>query len=192
MKRKLFYPIVIAFSMVACLDNESESPANPSNSTNALVSTGPGDLDEENETSSVPKTAITQSEFDQIIANTPEGQPVVIKHRFATALTIGNPNVAGYHPDLLTFKFVDCEFSSLVVTNTGQAVLTLQRCTIQTVSLETMGIVQVMEIKRSTINELRTIDGSRCNGLTVIKSKISQIANDSGNNPNCFQVINFQ
>jgi hypothetical protein len=138
------------------------------------------------------RTPITQEEFNQIIANTPEGQPIV-QRRSGTALTIGSPFAPPPHPELMTIKFVDCRFENGVfVVNTFQAVMTFEKCIMRMVSLETGGVVQVMEIKQSKIQELRTLDGGRYNGLTLIGSKISQIlAYDGGDTP-CFQAIGFQ
>jgi hypothetical protein len=192
MKRKLFCSILIAFGLFACSENEIESPAARSAAEDPTTGMGPGL--EENENSSfkkTKKTPITQEEFDQIIANTPEGQPIVIERR-SGGISIGNPLIPGYHPDLLTFNFVDCDFDGITISNSFQAIVNLDKCTLENLTLTTAGVVQSMEIKRSTIGELRTIDGSHCDGLSVIKSKISLIVNDSGGDANCFRFIGFQ
>jgi hypothetical protein len=192
--KKLFCFIVIAFGLSACSENDMESPATRSAAENQTTSIASGNIEKENVEdigiSSSSKTQITQAEFDQIIANTPTGQPIVIQDRFGS-LSIGDLFVPGYHPELLVFNFIDCDFESLVVQNTTQAIVDFNRCTVNGVILTTGGIVQQMDIRRSRIEELRTIDGSHCAGLSIIKSKISLIVNDSGNDSNCFRFIGF-
>jgi hypothetical protein len=194
-KRQLLCAILLAFGLSACNENETESPATLSNKENPVARIESGNIEDESlegvGISSSGKTLITQTEFDQIIANTPEGQPVVIQNRFGS-VSIGDLYVPGYHPDLLTFNFIDCDFENIVVQNTMQAVMTLNRCTVDVVVLTTGGVVYDMTVTRSIIGELRTIDGSQCDGLYVTKSKISQIMNDSGGDSKCFRVINFQ
>jgi hypothetical protein len=116
----------------------------------------------------------------------------VIKRRSGTALSIGNPNYANYHPELLTFEFVECEFEyGIYVFRTFQAIMNIKRCVMQSVSLETGGVVQVMEIRRSKIGSMRTIDGSHVDGLSLYNSKIGSILNDSGGDSQCFRTIGF-
>lgn len=193
--RQLLCALLLAFGLSACSENEAESPATRSSVDDPITrmesdSREAEDL-EESGISSSSKTLITQEEFDQIISNTPEGQPIVIQNRFGE-LSLGNPLVPGYHPDLLTFNFIDCDFEGIVIQNTTQAVMNFNRCTVDGVVLTTGGVVQSMEIRRSRIGELRTIDGSHCDGLSIIKSKIELIVNDSGGDSHCFRFIGFQ
>ena len=194
-KRQLLCAILLAFGLSACNENETESPATLASNESPAARVESGNVEDEGlkevGISSSSKTLITQAEFDQIIANTPEGQPVVIQNRFGS-VSIGDLYVPGYHPDFLTFNFIDCDFEDIVVQNTMQAVMTLNRCTVDVVVLTTGGVVYDMTVTRSIIGELRTIDGSQCDGLYVTKSKISQIMNDSGGDSKCFRVINFQ
>jgi len=192
MKRKLFCSILIAFGLFACSENEIESPAARSAAEDPTTGMGGGNLEEENENASFRKTPITQEEFDQIIANTPEGQPIVIERR-SGSVSIGHPFVPppGYHPDLLTFNFIDCDFNNIIVSNTTQAIMTINRCTIETVHLTTMGVVQQIEVRRSRIGQLRTIDGSHCESLAIIKSQVTSILNDGATGDN-FRSIGFQ
>lgn len=192
--KKFFCFILAACCLSACNENDMESPATRSAAENHTTSMASGNIELENIAdigmSSSSKTQITQAEFDQIIAATPAGQPIVIQDRFGS-LSIGDVYDPVYHPELLVLNFIDCELESLVVQNTTQAVISFNRCTINDVILTTGGIVQQMEIRRSRVEELRTIDGSHCAGLYVTKSKISLIVNDSGNDSNCFRFIGF-
>ena len=191
--RQLLCTILLAFGLSACSENEAESPATRSSANDPITRMELGEAEdlEESGISSSSKTLITQEEFDQIISSTPEGQPIVIQNRFG-GLSVGDPLVPGYHPDLLTFNFIDCDFEGIVIQNTTQAVMNFNRCTVDGVVLTTGGVVQSMEIRRSRIGELRTIDGSHCDGLSIIKSKIELIVNDSGGDSNCCRFIGFQ
>ena len=192
MKRKLFCSILIAFGLFACNDNEIESPAARSAAEDPTTGMGPGNLEEENGTSSLKKTPITEEELDQIIANTPEGQPIVIERR-SGSINVGRADVPppGYHPDLLVFNFIDCDFKSIVIQRTTQQAMTLNRCTVERVTLITDAVVQNMELRRSRIGQMTTMDGSYVEGLAVINSEVSGIINDSGS-PFGFQSIGFQ
>lgn len=195
--RKLLYSVLIAFGVSACVESDIEKPsASAFKDTKGVVS---ADLEEKNqvpslkEITSLKKTPITQAEFDSIIANTPEGQPIVIKRRSGYALEIGQLYAPAVHPELLTFEFVECEFEEgIYVQNTFQAIMNIRKCVMRTVTLQTGGVVQMMEIRRSRIEQLMTIESSRCNDLTLIGSKITHVINDNGGDAQCFKFIHFQ
>lgn len=195
--KKLLYTILIAFVVTACVEKDATSPATtsaPGNPENLRTQKGPDDLEpgEEQAIKALAKTPITQAEFDQIIANAPPGEPIVIKRRSGTALEIGQLYAPAVHPELLHFEFVECEFThGIYVQNTFQALLNMRRCIMPTFMLQTSGVVQYVEIKRSKINELKTIDGGRVSGLTLTKSKILHIQHDLGGGDG-FQFIHFE
>jgi hypothetical protein len=103
--RKLLYSIVIAFAVSACIENDVESPsttASPENLTaTGKTATGPEELGQREleEIKALKKTPITQEEFDQIIANAPPGQPIVIKRRSGHTLQIGQPYAPRFIPN---------------------------------------------------------------------------------------------
>src|SRR5688572_29775227 len=115
--KRLFYSVLIAAGISACVENDIESPSKSSSPQTLVTEGGQQEQDELN--SSARRTPITQAEFNQIIANTPEGQPVVIERRKGYGLTIGTEFAPPIHPELLTFHFIDCRFEEGVrVVNT--------------------------------------------------------------------------
>ncbi|HMJ70653.1 MAG TPA: hypothetical protein VK508_17240 [Cyclobacteriaceae bacterium] len=196
--KKLLYSILIAFGVSACIENDIESPSttsSPENLTTATgkTATGPGELGQRElaEIKALDKTPITQAEFDEIIANAPPDQPIVIKRRSGHTLQIGQPYAPPVHPELLHFEFVECEFEGgIIVQNTFQAILNIRRCVMQSVRFENNGVVQMMEIKRSKIEQLLTMEGGRVSDLTLTGTKIQTVTNDLGGMYG-FQVIHF-
>jgi hypothetical protein len=195
--RKVLYSMLIAVGVSACVESDIESPSakslSPSTIADPMTAVGQGNDEDARQITALAKTPITQAEFDQIIANTPPGQPIVIKRRSGYGLEIGQLYAPAVHPELLTFEFVECEFEEgIFVQNTFQAVMNIRRCIMRTVTLQAGGVVQMMQIKRSKIQQLMTMESSRCNDLTLIGTKIPEIINDNGGDSQCFRFMHFQ
>jgi hypothetical protein len=194
--KKLLYSVLIAFGISACVESdiESRSPASsPKNPENLTTATGPGELgaQEEQEIRTLAKTPITQEEFEAMVDNATMGDTIVIKRRTGNYLTIGKSSAPFTTPELLHFEFIECELENgIIVQNTFQAILNIRRSLMRTVRMQTSGVVQSMEIRRSKIQEIVTIDGGEISDLTLFKTKVPLIQNLGTTNG--FLVIGYQ